>query len=94
MNDSVVTIEPIRQCVDVRAASRTDMATGIVTIDRGFDFATEEHGVAMHRMQTNLSERRVSYQQLPPSRSKGKEVMSRVFSLGRKHRHLAPKTSQ
>lgn len=80
--------------MDVRAASRTDMSTGIVSIDRGFDFATEEHGVAMHRMQTNLSERRASNQKLPPRpRSKGKEVMSRVFSLTRKNRPLSPKTS-
>ncbi|KAF8237713.1 phospholipid-translocating P-type ATPase [Tricholoma matsutake] len=84
-NDSVVTIEP----------SRTDMSTGIVSVHRGFDFVTEENGVAMHRMQTNLSERRASTQKLAPRpRSKGKEVMSRVFSLGRKHRPLSPKTSE
>ena len=38
-------------------ASRTDMSTGIVSVDRGFDFATEENGVALQRMQSNLSER-------------------------------------
>ena len=41
-------------------ASRTDMSTGIVSVDRGFDFATEEPGPAMRRIQTNLSERRTA----------------------------------
>lgn len=44
--------------VDPRSASRTDMSTGIRSVHRGFDFATEEHGVAMQRIQTNLSSRR------------------------------------
>jgi len=95
INDSVATIEPRQPSMDVRAASRTDMSTGIVSTDRGFDFATEEHGVVMRRMQTNLSERRASSQNLPPRpRSKGKEVMSRVFSLKRRHRPLSPKKSE
>ncbi|KAK0496761.1 phospholipid-translocating ATPase [Armillaria luteobubalina] len=63
--------------IDVRAASRTDMATGLVSVDRGFDFATEENGVAMRRIQTNLSERRQNHLAVPsaepsPSR-KGKQ---------------------
>ena len=37
--------------------SRTDMATGLQSVHRGFDFATEEDGVSMRRMQSNLSER-------------------------------------
>ncbi|KAG5652779.1 hypothetical protein H0H81_003659 [Sphagnurus paluster] len=78
--------------VDVRAASRTDMATGLVSIDRGFDFVTEENGVAMRRMQTNLSEKRaasrndVRLDEEPPSPSssrKGKEALSHMFSLRR-----------
>lgn len=40
------------------SASRTDMSTGVRSVHRGFDFATEEGGVAMQRMQTNLSSRR------------------------------------
>jgi phospholipid-translocating ATPase len=40
--------------------SRTDMATGIRTMHRGFDFATEENGVEMRRIQSNLSERRAN----------------------------------
>lgn len=38
--------------------SRTDMATGVRAVHRGFDFAQEEGGVAIQRIQTNLSERR------------------------------------
>ena len=38
--------------------SRTDMATGMrSTSNRGFDFSTEEGGVAIRRMQSNISER-------------------------------------
>ena len=38
--------------------SRTDMSTGLpMGTDRGFDFSTEEGGVAIRRIQTNLSER-------------------------------------
>ncbi|EPQ57895.1 phospholipid-translocating P-type ATPase [Gloeophyllum trabeum ATCC 11539] len=45
--------------VDARG-SRTDMSTGMRSTHRGFDFATEERGVAIRRMQSNLSERRQS----------------------------------
>ena len=38
--------------------SRTDMSTGLqLTPSRGFDFSTEEGGVAIRRIQTGLSER-------------------------------------
>ncbi|KAK0496771.1 phospholipid-translocating ATPase [Armillaria luteobubalina] len=50
--------------VDIRSASRTDMSTGIRSVHRGFDFATEEGGVAMSRMQSHLSERRTSSRNL------------------------------
>lgn len=36
--------------------SRTDMSTGLPMTNRGFDFSTEEGGVAIRRIQTNLSE--------------------------------------
>ncbi|KAG7448365.1 phospholipid-translocating P-type ATPase [Guyanagaster necrorhizus] len=49
---------------DIRLASRTDMSTGIRSVHRGFDFATEEGGVAMSRMQSHLSERRTSSRNL------------------------------
>jgi phospholipid-translocating ATPase len=51
---------PIRPSVDARIGSRTDMSTGMRSVHRGFDFATEEDGVAMRRIQSNLSERRQS----------------------------------
>ncbi|KAF9478485.1 phospholipid-translocating P-type ATPase [Pholiota conissans] len=86
-----------RPSVDVRAASRTDMATGLTSVDHGFDFATEEHGVEMRRVQTNLSERRMSKQNLSrrqPSKSKGKDAISNVLSLPRSFlRRKAPSTS-
>ncbi|CCL98771.1 uncharacterized protein FIBRA_00776 [Fibroporia radiculosa] len=53
------------------AGSHTDMSTGLRSQGRGFDFATEENGVALQRMQTNLSER--------PARPR--------FSLRRKNRN-------
>jgi phospholipid-translocating ATPase len=42
--------------------SRTDMATGTQYVHRGFDFATEEDGVSMRRIQSNLSSRHVTRQ--------------------------------
>ncbi|KAG5723766.1 putative phospholipid-transporting ATPase DNF1 [Termitomyces sp. T112] len=66
-------------------ASRTDLATGIISTDRGFDFAQEEGGVALRRMQTNLSEAVASRQQIntPRRSSSGKETLSHMFSLRR-----------
>lgn len=53
-----------RPSMDFRSASRTDMSTGVRSVHRGFDFSTEENGVAIRRMQTNLSERRLSSRNL------------------------------
>ena len=85
--DSVTTIELNRPAPDMRAGSRTDMSTGQISVHRGFDFATEEGGVAMRRMQSNLSERRQSSRHLPlneedqdPKKRKGS---LRLFSLRR-----------
>ncbi|KAK7467656.1 hypothetical protein VKT23_004709 [Stygiomarasmius scandens] len=84
---SVTTIERPPAALDLRVASRTDMSTGMVSADRGFDFATEEDGVAMRRIQTNLSERRSSrlFETNPNAdiepRRKGK---GSLFSLRRK----------
>jgi len=63
--DSFVSLS--RPSMDYRSASRTDMSTGIRSVHRGFDFSTEENGVAIRRMQTNLSERRVSSRNLATS---------------------------
>jgi len=83
---SVMTLDPPRMSIDVRSASRTDMATGLVSVDRGFDFTTEENGVAMRRMQSNLSEKRMSNRNLaPPQDNKIKGKLSRgLRSLTRK----------
>jgi phospholipid-translocating ATPase len=40
--------------------SRTDMATGLSEVHRGFDFSTEEDGVSMRRIQSNLSGKHAS----------------------------------
>ncbi|TFK22984.1 phospholipid-translocating ATPase [Coprinopsis marcescibilis] len=85
------------QHVDVKSASRTDMATGLVSVHRGFDFATEENGIQIQRIQTNISERRFGASQtamhslgnldtLPQSgvADKGKGTLRRVLgSMGR-----------
>lgn len=39
--------------------SRTDMSTGLREPNRGFDFAAEENGVAIQRIQSHLSQRSV-----------------------------------
>lgn len=54
-----------RPSMDFRSPSRTDMSTGLVSVDRGFDFAAEDDGVAIRRIQTNLSERFSSRNNLP-----------------------------
>ncbi|KAI0086431.1 phospholipid-translocating ATPase [Irpex rosettiformis] len=40
---------------DIRTGSRTDMATGTRQTNTGFDFSMEENGVALKRLQSNLS---------------------------------------
>lgn len=75
-----------RASVDVRMRSRTDMCTGLVTVDRGFDFTTEEHGVEMRRVQTNLSEKRSTNQKLASNSTapnKEKDKISNVLSLSK-----------
>ncbi|KIK68118.1 hypothetical protein GYMLUDRAFT_36948 [Collybiopsis luxurians FD-317 M1] len=78
-----------RPSADFRSASRTDMSTGLVSVERGFDFATEDDvggGVAIRRIQTNLSERFSSRNNLPLADGKEqgeKGKKSRLFSLRR-----------
>jgi phospholipid-translocating ATPase len=57
------------------------MSTGIRSVHRGFDFSMEEGGIAMRRMQTNLSERRQSSRSV--NLSGRKKSISRVLSLRR-----------
>ena len=49
----------------LRTASRTDMSTGLRSTHRGFDFAVEEGGPAMRRLQGNLTAPRPSQTSLP-----------------------------
>ena len=74
--------------------SRTDMSTGVRTVHRGFDFATEEDGVAMRRMQSNLSERRQSSRHLPldaqPKHSPRRKPSLRIFSTLRRKKPPTP----
>jgi len=73
-----------RQHQDVRVASRTDMATGLVSEDRGFDFASEEGGVAMRRMQSRLSGHPLQKEGHTRSKSGSKaKALSHMFSLKR-----------
>ncbi|KAJ6531132.1 hypothetical protein B0H19DRAFT_1190540 [Mycena capillaripes] len=76
-----------RPSMDLRTASRTDMSTGLRSVHRGFDFATEENGVAMRRMQTNLSEMRQSSRNLALDGAAAPERRGRlrnVFSIKRR----------
>lgn len=68
-----------------RRGSRTDMATGARVVHRGFDFSQEEGGVAIQRIQTNLSERRkdVVSERTTGSKGRKRSGSNRFFSLGR-----------
>lgn len=57
--ESLMTLERPSTAM-ARNASRTDMSTGIVSRERGFDFATEEHGAVMRRIQSHLSDKRIA----------------------------------
>ena len=49
---------PVESTTSLPAGRRTDMSTGLeLAPSRGFDFSTEEGGVAIRRIQTGLSER-------------------------------------
>lgn len=78
-----------RPSLDPRMASRTDMSTGLRSVHRGFDFAQEEGGVAIRRMQTNLSEVRQSNLHLPRRRRN-----TLVGALRRTIRRKRPPTAE
>ncbi|KAJ3785724.1 phospholipid-translocating ATPase [Lentinula aff. detonsa] len=84
---SIATIDPPegrpRPSADFRSASRTDMSTGLVSVDRGFDFAAEDDGVAIRRIQTNLSERFTSRNLAVGEDGEKKAKRSRFLSLKR-----------
>ena len=64
-------------------ASRTDMATGLRSVSRGFDFATEENGVAMQRMQSHLSDRHVQIAPEKQRRRRNPSALMQSFSISR-----------
>lgn len=66
---------PHRPTLPANVGSRTDMSTGLPMTDRGFDFSTEEGGVAIRRIQTNLSEHH------DPSRRKSGGMRRRASRL-------------
>jgi len=81
--DSVATLDR-RPPAEPLTGSRTDMSTGMRSVHRGFDFATEEGGVAMRRMQSNLSEHRQSRRNLPLAGEQPHRKPSlRLFSIRR-----------
>ncbi|KZT69864.1 phospholipid-translocating P-type ATPase [Daedalea quercina L-15889] len=75
------------------AGSRTDMATGLQSPHRGFDFATEENGVALQRIQTNLSEQQGRHR-LSFRRPKRTGTVLPTFSLPRSLRRKKPPPSR
>jgi phospholipid-translocating ATPase len=79
-----------RPSMDPRMASRTDMSTGMRSVHRGFDFATEENGVALRRMQTDLSERRASQLNVP----RRKRSTTLLRSLKQSMRRKRPPTAE
>jgi phospholipid-translocating ATPase len=83
---SIMSLDRPRASIDVRSASRTDMATGVVSVDRGFDFATEENGVEMRRIQSHLSSNRHLALPADSNKVKGKLSLRRGLKLlSRKH---------
>ncbi|CAL1705702.1 unnamed protein product [Somion occarium] len=70
-------------------AARTDMSTGIRSVHHGFDFAMEEGGPALRRLQSNLSERSA------PAHRRKRNASSFIpsFSLPQSIRRKKPPTS-
>ncbi|KNZ81951.1 Putative phospholipid-transporting ATPase C24B11.12c, partial [Termitomyces sp. J132] len=98
---SLASERPPRPSFDPRNGSRTDMSTGMRSVHRGFDFSMEEGGVAMQRIQTNLSERRcressrnlaaTTKQNTNGNRRRG--TLRHVFSVRRGFLRKKPSTS-
>lgn len=89
-----LSLDPRRPTPDNRSASRTDMATGLRQVHRGFNFSTEENGVAMQRMQSNLTERRQSSRNLsaPAQTSRRGSLVHHVLSIPKSLRKKRPST--
>lgn len=70
------------------AGSRTDMSTGLRSTNTGFDFSMEENGVALRRLQSNLS----GVNQPPPQHKRRRTLMSSISRTIR--RKKVPSTVQ
>ncbi|KAG5337166.1 hypothetical protein C0989_010433 [Termitomyces sp. Mn162] len=96
---SLASERPPRPSFDPRNGSRTDMSTGMRSVHRGFDFSMEEGGVAMQRIQTNLSERRESSRNLAATTKQNtngnrrRGTLRHVFSVRRGFLRKKPSTS-
>ncbi len=65
-------------------ASQIDMSTGVRSQSRGYDFSQEENGVAMRRMQSNLSG--IAPSPLPQTKGRGNIMLRSLrHPLRRKH---------
>ncbi|TCD68462.1 hypothetical protein EIP91_010748 [Steccherinum ochraceum] len=71
--------------------NRTDMSTGTQSVSHGFDFSMEENGVALRRLQSNLSERQMERQ--PTKRRRMASSLMPHFSLPRSIRRKKPPMS-
>ncbi|TBU65246.1 phospholipid-translocating P-type ATPase [Dichomitus squalens] len=70
--------------------SRTDMSTGLREVNRGFDFAAEENGVAIQRIQSHLSQRSINVAPAQKKRRRNPTSLMHGFSISRTLRR--PKT--
>lgn len=77
----------------LRAASRTDMSTGLRSTHRGFGFAVEEGGPAMRRLQSNLSAPRPSETNLPHGPGDTAKQKMSFASLRKPFKKKRPRTS-
>ncbi|KAF9076326.1 phospholipid-translocating ATPase [Rhodocollybia butyracea] len=74
-----------QQSVVSLSASRTDMASGIRSVHRGFNFSAEEGGPAMRRMLSSLSRKGGNSRAGAPSDKSGSRPARLLSSLLRKH---------
>lgn len=77
----------------LRTASRTDMSTGLRSTHRGFDFAAEEGGAAMRRLQSNLSAPRPSQTNLAHGSEPGAKRKISFASLRKTLKKRRPRTT-
>lgn len=78
--------------VDTHASAVSRLTAGARRRDHGFDFSQEEHGVAIRRMQSNLSEREAAGAGQPrsPLRRKGSAMLATLTRSMRKGRPPIP----